>query len=1601
MNHILANKPNDVNTVNIYQNQPIRKVHFRRKSEVQYSRNKVVSRNRGLCSLINCCQKKTNHDSLYSISSIDNVMYNELSVARRANSVNSRQALPIKEKRRGEPTQVRAGNKSYAYSNGTEPRPTKSYYEETVKNRKPFYVKSNPNTSTPEMNPRIQGYYRKNPNKENKIEEARKTVYVYGKFPSSETKHCYTKNQINSFTEKDKNINAQSNDEKEYANYNVLNSVLPKTHYNHTYSDDKDGLSEDHKDHSKNHFDALENYKYVGYVLKSDRQSRSKYKPKEIDIYNNMIENKNTESTQLSHKEFSESFNKEEEKEESKASTEKNLIKNTESIIKCKTNHTNSQNSEKLETTEQDQSETAFSFKKNKTEKSSTDSNVNRLLTTEIENISNQNERVCGNEQNGNSTECKNSKHMKMNIDFFNMDDSMNISITKGNNINVPKPILRKNTVLDQVEQKPKPGYVNHECQTLENYAPKKLMKRKRRIRIIRRIKRKRTMKRKPKKRISLKKKAPVYRVRKILPSKSKKRLPNVKAELKKKTKRKNKFIMKRKPKSKVSQKASVQNDTKKKTYLNHNGLKQHTRKPRNTKMTHKARLVDTEYDERKYVPKESNIKDFTPNQINHNRRDDPINAIIEKTKSKQTAESPGKIKDKETKTTEGGKDLKESSLNKRNGEFMQVVDAYNTFHNSTQVNEHTQPGYILKYNNEYILNGSAGNSKTAPNIYVSIQIDNVHKDMEAQSPDATNHEKKRSIQDLKGTEDKNDVSKSVTTQGKEFIRENELHDQNKGITQVIPPIDIIGYRLKAQEYLKNQINEEFSNGRRINASNATMNSAQSNQVHNPCTNQINNVPIMNSVNPISKELLHRKQTDSLNDKEKNPRQVTTSNSIVEENDISPLVKNLINMLNDIAQGKSKPIESNELEPFIEQPYNEDINSDFHVNQENNRSLLQNPQITNANDGTLDPMNDMEYVQKIHQFTQNIREGKPTSNEEKVNFLLYFISSYSQKLKNIVNLAVKNIDIDDSIFNMKFFILCLVHLVENSKCNNTGVISIEFCNLISDLLDKITKCVIKSLENKVEKYQLMLIKIYLIELLKHTKLLQLCINQEEGGNNIENIQMDDIMKIDNLLLQRNTTRITGKEANAKQDPFFQADLEEEFLRDLNQTTTTCAKRENPIHGSKPDGVNEMSNNQVPYNVIKSKTIHHPVVLKMGNNKSVVSMVNFDIPHEREGNVTYAKTKKENSYKADSLGSTNILHNKNKEPKNIKYKINKLKEEIIKEKVNNSYNMEQHSFLLNHLDYLQEICQGNSKFHLTNEEKLIREEYISHVLERIREIVKKQIRYIEDCNKRTVSTKKNWTSEDKNICPMYENASSCTISPKHTNSDVHPELDSSWFTTEMIHTESSPNVKRIIRNYKRNSNFDETEELNKSLNTIILSKDKLLYGQTSNYYNIIKMYNDHLTLLSDITNDHYISDHETEHRTDDEYFNHMNREQFYNFIAWIKKHKEDEQKIDKSQAIRNFEMTNMKSDMLKNLYSTFVEQEKSKSETKNINYINKMLTVDREDLENSNPFHNLEDTYNDNTCTSSVFNNEDNVLSEYQTFKENGENENVQYFKIGS
>lgn len=1652
MNRVQIDKPNFSNTVQAYhQNRPIQKVHFRRKSEVQYSRNKAVPHNKGLCNLINCCKKPTNHDSLYSLSSLDATIYHELSAARRAKSVNTSHMKHMKEKCNSE-APIQEENKTYkvhkmhTFSNTINHPHNKSIHKKKDEYMKPPVLEGSiilaTNAEVPGTNSAIQNYYsnKKTNNNTYKIEGGRKAIYTYNEIPTALTKHCAIKKQMRSLTNEGKNTKQYPNYKNENVKYSFSHNVVPNVVYNNTYCDHRD-LSKNQTHYDKNYFGALENYKYVGYALKSDRQSRSKYKPREIDIYNNLIEDKDGKSAPLIGKENNEALNGEEETRESK---EINLMKNDPSVMQNKRVKTNLHNIDNLQNTISGIKDTSSLTKMDKTEKSNSRSSTNTSSTAEKQTYYTANEE-CIHNQNGSIAEPKNIKHMKMNIDFFNMDDNMNISITKANTIHENTCILNKEITKNPIEQVVKPLYVDNECQTIENCAPKKIMKRKRRIRIIRRIKRKRPMKRKPRKTVSSQKKRRTHGGERGRMTKPKKRPISMKIKSKKKTKTRTKFVMKRKPRSK-----NALSDKKKKTQLSKNGFKLDSRKYNNVKIISKVSSTKKEHEEKKYSENKIGKNDLIPIQMNYNRSNDQLHKEIKQNGSNHIDESSVKIIN--LKTTNNSRDSKKLSflntvlpdenLNTESYEFRQVGDiktgtfdasiyaeenAHKEQYHKDRTHEKLKSSYAVNCSETQFISGCIEASKTAPNVYVRIQIDNMYKGSDKRDLDSMK-DQKRNLPNSKEIEDTTAVNNRKKEQKSDII---SMHKENKENTEnrksvTVPPIDIIGYRLKTNNFSRNSPRKEYSTSIKRNTSNAALDGAQYDQTPNHLNHQIKAASVINSTSGISKEeQLRRAQTENNKHKIKNPRKLSSDDNVVEQSEVSPLIQKLINTLNKIAKEKSEKKESNttmdqvpcnhnasnispsvirkseESKPSMEICRNdEDLNCTS--NKENTFAVTHNP--SNACEaGITNQGKDAEHLQQLHQFKRNVQEGNPTSNEQKISFLLYFILFYSKKLKNIINLGLKNTSIDDDTFNMKFFILCLVNLVENCK-SSVLLINTEFCNLISDLLDKITKYIIRVLENKVGKYELMLTKVYLIELLKHVKLLKLCVDSEEGGNNIiDNKQIEELMKIDNLLLQRRENSSKCENLNTKQHPCFLADIEEEFLRDWNHSNNAFTEFENPINKSVSErNIKAPKNSQIPSSVIKYKTIHHPVVVR-GNNRNATSMVNFNVSNEGVRNENYAYIRNgQGPYKKDSSGNTTAEHN-NEEFNNIQDKINQLKEEIKHTKTDSSYNMEQHSFFISHLDYLQDMCRGNDTLHLTNEDKRIRFEYVTSVLERIREIVQRQNKQINSNNESIYNINKTEGKlEEKKINPIYNGA--FYEDSKNAGSNELLNRDSSWFTTETIPLDNKTNAKRIIRTYKQYAHFDETEELkelNKSLNSIILSKDELLYEKSKDYYSIIQMYNQELSLLSEMTNDHYISDHETDNGTDDEHLNHMNAEQFYNFVQWIQRHKEDENQVDKSNGIRNFEMSNINSDMLKNMYSTFLIQEKGNSGIKNINFINKLTTMEKDDLERSNPFHNMEDAYNDHTCNSSAFQNEDNALIEYQTFKEGEENEKVQYFKIGS
>ncbi|SBT76367.1 conserved Plasmodium protein, unknown function [Plasmodium ovale] len=137
----------------------------------------------------------------------------------------------------------------------------------------------------------------------------------------------------------------------------------------------------------------------------------------------------------------------------------------------------------------------------------------------------------------------------------------------------------------------------------------------------------------------------------------------------------------------------------------------------------------------------------------------------------------------------------------------------------------------------------------------------------------------------------------------------------------------------------------------------------------------------------------------------------------------------------------------------------------------------------------------LKNVDNLFLFNSNLLQQrslfqKKGAYEKREIYVLNSISFYSSKIKNLLNFSIKRFQQNEHAVEIKFFMLCLMHVVEKVKTDAFFIPLKKVSILINEIVEKVRMAILE-LPKRIEisKFESAIIKIYYLELIKMSRLL--------------------------------------------------------------------------------------------------------------------------------------------------------------------------------------------------------------------------------------------------------------------------------------------------------------------------------------------------------------------------------------------------------------------------------------------------------------------------------------------------------------------------------
>ncbi|SCQ16162.1 conserved Plasmodium protein, unknown function [Plasmodium ovale] len=121
---------------------------------------------------------------------------------------------------------------------------------------------------------------------------------------------------------------------------------------------------------------------------------------------------------------------------------------------------------------------------------------------------------------------------------------------------------------------------------------------------------------------------------------------------------------------------------------------------------------------------------------------------------------------------------------------------------------------------------------------------------------------------------------------------------------------------------------------------------------------------------------------------------------------------------------------------------------------------------------------------------RSLFQKKEGAYEKREIYVLNSISFYSSKIKNLLNFSIKRFQQNEHAVEIKFFMLCLIYIIEKVKTDVFFIPLKKVSILINEIVEKVRMDILE-LPKRIEisKFESAIIKIYYLELIKMSRLL--------------------------------------------------------------------------------------------------------------------------------------------------------------------------------------------------------------------------------------------------------------------------------------------------------------------------------------------------------------------------------------------------------------------------------------------------------------------------------------------------------------------------------
>ncbi|CRG99385.1 conserved Plasmodium protein, unknown function [Plasmodium relictum] len=662
-------------------------------------------------------------------------------------------------------------------------------------------------------------------------------------------------------------------------------------------------------------------------------------------------------------------------------------------------------------------------------------------------------------------------------------------------------------------------------------------------------------------------------------------------------------------------------------------------------------------------------------------------------------------------------------------------------------------------------------------------------------------------------------------------------------------------------------------------------------------------------------------------------------------------------------------------------------------------------------------------------FHENLLQQRSIINnkrtfENHVSYILNSIVFYSNKLKNMLNISIKRRNGNEHTLEVKLFILCIIYLIEKYKLNTCSVKIEKILKLISEIIEKI-RYYILDFPNIVDisKFELAIIKIYFIELLKMSGLLCSIDEKKLGGKYFFYSTLfsdEDFTLMDKVEIQGNLTNVipVKREINV-----------------LNNLNTEFSDMQN-LRGYHPSSFYEKKTNAF-FKKGRNESNKHKIMnsgneenieLKIGNilnedkyNKIDLKEINIVSSSESR------KINVKNNFDLEENKVRDINEKKNNNFVDIHILMKKLKKNILKLQLENHDKVNNLTLLIRYLDKLNYIYKINNAIFLFGEnEKNIMNE-TKEMLEKINEKIlkeknesfdieilipiKKIKEKLDECVFSFLSTSfgKNsysYSNISKYNDDKYSEEAFLLLKKERFNEKRNKEK---FFTEE--NNNKNPvncvdkaklmccnNDEKVLNKKNNFYNIDETkelQELNDYLNVIILKKNEQILKKPNEYYSILKKYHQELSLINQI--------HSNDNTLVKDFLDNMNIYKFSKLLNFYVKKKHLYNKFSKKQNFDNSEMYQKNNGIIQILYDflldsekDFLEMSKYKSFFKNLPSMEKI---------NKNMYYSFSDDKlsdaNKHISYDTLISDNEIKFSKTKSMEFQESNNNIEYFKIYS